>query len=127
MSPQIKVLCVDDDRATAQAVAWVLRLAGCEARACHDGQAALSLAAEFSPDVCLIDLHMPGMAGDELAAQLRRQAGGRPARYIALTGHWGIDARRRTHDAGFEQHLLKPLGPDALVEAVLGPGPAGAG
>jgi two-component system, OmpR family, response regulator len=122
MDIHLKILCVDDDRDTADTAAMVLRAAGFEARACHGGIEALALANGFHPDVCLIDLDMPGMPGDELAARLVTQHSRAP-RLIALTGRWDIASQHRTHNAGFERHLVKPVAPDALIAAVRGPAP----
>jgi CheY-like chemotaxis protein len=121
MSEVIRVLCVDDNPDAAESAAEVLRLAGCEARACTDGQAALAVAAEFQPDVCVLDLLMPGMGGEELARRLREQAGGLPIRLIAVTGLWDIETQHRTRNGGVEEHLVKPVDPSRLVESVLSP------
>ena len=120
MSKPIKVLCVDDNRDVADSTALVLQQAGIEARACHDGPAALALAETFHPDVCLIDLAMPGMDGGELATRLREQAGERPLRCIALTGSWDVSARHRSHNAGCEEHLVKPVDSERLIAVVRG-------
>jgi CheY-like chemotaxis protein len=125
MSGQLRVLCVDDNQEAARATGLVLGQAGFEVRVCHDGPTALALADEFRPDVCLIDLAMPGMDGEELAQRLRERAGDRPLRCIALTGLWDISTRHRTHNVGFEQHLVKPVEPRRLVEAITGPLPSG--
>jgi two-component system, OmpR family, response regulator len=127
MSEQVKILCVDDNKDTANTTAMVLRQAGFEAVACHTGQEALAAAAEFHPDVCLIDLAMPGMSGYEVAARLREEAGANAPRCIALTGAWDINSQHKTHNAGFERHLVKPVEPDRLIEAVRGPAEAQAG
>jgi two-component system, OmpR family, response regulator len=124
MSKQMKVLCVDDNTDTANTTAMVLRAAGFDARACHGGIEGLAVAEEFRPDVCLIDLTMPGMAGDELATRLRQRA--EVPRLIALTGSWDISSQHKTHNAGFERHLVKPIEPDRLIEAVRGPQATGA-
>ena len=117
MTGRLKVLCVDDSRDNARSVADLLALSGCDARACYDGPSALREAAAFRPDVCVLDLTMPGMGGVELAGLLREQAD-HPVRLIALTGQWDINSSHQTHNAGFERHLVKPAAPDALVEAV---------
>ncbi len=124
MSSATKVLCVDDNREMASSVGLLLEKAGCEVRICHDGPAALVAAKEFEPDVCVIDLMMPGMDGTELASRLREQGGERPPRCIALTGLWDINAQHSTHNVGFEEHLVKPVEPARLVEVVLGLRPA---
>lgn len=124
MPTATKVLCVDDNREMAGSVGLLLEKAGCEVRICHDGAAALLAAKEFEPDVCVIDLMMPGMDGTELATRLREQGGERPPRCIALTGLWDIEAQHSTHNVGFEEHLVKPVEPERLVQVVLGAGQA---
>jgi CheY-like chemotaxis protein len=122
MAAKLKVLCVDDDPDAVETTAELLDLAGCEVRGCPDGPAALAAAAEFRPDVCVIDLTLPGMGGEELAGRLREQAGGRPVRLVALTGQWDISAHTRSSTAGFDDHLVKPADPARLVEVVTGRG-----
>ena len=124
MSAAIKVLCVDDHQETAGCVGRLLTGAGCEVRVCNNASAALEMAQEFQPDVCVIDLMMPGMPGDELAVRLREQAPENPPRCIALTGLWDIDSQHRTHNTGFEEHLVKPVDPDRLVQVVTAARPA---
>jgi CheY-like chemotaxis protein len=120
MNARLKALCVDDNEEAARCAALLLEQAGFEARACFSGADALAVAEELCPDVCIIDLSMPDMAGDELAHRLREQAGERPLRFIALTGRWDINAQHRTHNAGFEEHLVKPVEPTRLIEVVSG-------
>jgi CheY-like chemotaxis protein len=76
--PPLRVLCVDDNRDVADSEADLLHVHECDARACYSGASALVEVAEFRPCVCLIDLNMPGMDGDELAVRLREQEGGPP-------------------------------------------------
>jgi CheY-like chemotaxis protein len=59
------------------------------------------VAKHFHPDVCVLDLRMPGMDGDELASRLMAKSEGWPMRFIALTGHWDIASQHKTHNAGF--------------------------
>lgn len=120
MSLPIKVLCVDDDQDVACSTGSLLEQAGCGVRVCHDGATALAVAEEFHPDVCIIDLRMPGMDGDELAVRLRELTPERPVRCIALTGLWDIASHHRTHNVGFNDHLVKPVEPERLIETVLG-------
>jgi two-component system, OmpR family, response regulator len=122
MGSPLKVLCVDDNPDTANTTALVLRAAGFDVKACHGGIEALALADGFRPDVCVIDLGMPGMPGDELAARLLTQHSRAP-RCLALTGRWDIASQHKTHNAGFECHLVKPVQPEALIAAVRGQAP----
>jgi CheY-like chemotaxis protein len=120
MGDKLRVLCVDDNPEAAGCSARLLEEAGCDVRACHNGPDALATAASFQPDVCVLDLLMPGMGGEELAGRLREQAGERPLRCVALTGLWDIGTQHRTNNAGFDEHLVKPVEPERLIEAVRG-------
>lgn len=113
-----RVLCVDDNRDAADSEAELLRLVGFDPRACYDGPSALRVAREFAPDVCLIDLHMPGMDGDELAARLKDEAGDRPVLLVAVTAMSNDESRSRTETAGFALHLVKPVDPHDLLRLV---------
>lgn len=117
-NPRPRVLVVDDNADVADSGAELLRLVGFEARACYDGPSALELAREFLPDVCLLDLNMPVMGGDELAARLREQAGGRALLLVAVTAMSGEGDRLRCESAGFHLHLVKPVDPHDLVRVV---------
>ena len=93
---------------------------GYDTRVAHDAPAALRVAAEFSPDVVFLDLGLPVMDGYELAAHLRELPGLAGLRLIAVTGYGQESDRRRTRDAGFHGHLVKPVDIDA-IEATLEP------
>lgn len=113
-----RVLCVDDNCDVADSEVELLRVVGFDARACYDGPAALVEAAAFLPSVCLIDLNMPGMDGDELAARLRAQAGATPLVLVAVTAMNDEESRRRIGRAGFAVHLVKPVDPHNLLAVV---------
>jgi PAS domain S-box-containing protein len=104
-----RVLVVDDNADAAATLRMVLELQGHDARAAFTGRAALDTLAEFSAEVVLLDLGMPGMDGFELAQRIRALPGGSNVLLVALTG-WGQDQdRRRTAEAGFDEHLTKPV------------------
>jgi CheY-like chemotaxis protein len=109
------VLCVDDTTDTADTLKMVVELHGHDAAACYDGPSAITTAEQFQPDVCLLDLNMPGMDGLALARWLAHQAGGRPVGLIAVTAMAGEEFRRRTAAAGFHRHLVKPVEPSRLL------------
>ncbi|CAL4865931.1 Sensor histidine kinase RcsC [Asticcacaulis sp. MM231] len=78
-------------------------------RSCYDGKSALKLAADFKPDVVLLDIGMPHMDGIEVCARLRAMPDLAHIKIIAQTG-WGDDEmRQRTKEAGFDLHLVKPV------------------
>lgn len=114
----VRVLVVDDHPDAADALAAVLELLDCPTRTCYDGASALEIAAEFHPQVCLLDLVMPGMDGIELAERLREQSGGRPMLLAATTALGDIEAKTRTAVAGFHYHLVKPVDTLTLIEAL---------
>ncbi len=109
-----RVLVVDDNRDAANSLALMLTLMGKEARIAHDGQEALEVAAQFQPDLILLDIGMPRLNGYDAAKRLRAAPWGKRMVLVALTG-WGQEEdRRRSHDAGFDLHLTKPIDPVML-------------
>lgn len=105
-----RVLVVDDNRDIADSLAQLLTLLKAEVRVAHDGAEALRVCANWQPTHILMDLGMPGMDGYEAARQLRANHPDHAFRLVAITG-WGQDEdQRRTREAGFDQHLVKPVG-----------------
>ena len=117
-SEPLRVLCVDDNRDAADSEAMLLELHGCEVEVCYDGHSALATALRFSPDVCLIDVNMPGMDGCEVARRLRSWRRGQPVYLIAVTAHGSDEVREETVAAGFDRHLVKPADWDELSLAL---------
>ena len=117
-SARSRILIADDNRDAADSLSMLLELAGHEVRVAHLGRAALSLAQAFRPDVALLDIGMPDMSGYEVARELRREPWGRGILLIALTG-WGQEKdRQQALEAGFNQHLTKPIDPDHLESLI---------
>lgn len=103
-----RILVVDDNRDAAHSLALLLRMNGHEVSVVHDGQAALERTAEQRPEVVLLDLGLPGMDGYEVCRRLRL-SGFAGVRIIAMTG-WGQERdRRRSEEAGFDTHTVKPV------------------
>ena len=113
-----RLLVVDDNRDAADSLAMLLRLQGHEVRVAHSGPAALEMTKGYAPDVAFLDIGMPGMDGYEVARRLRQQPGLEKVVLAALTGWGQQEDRRRTAEAGFDHHLVKPPEPKA-VEGVL--------
>jgi two-component system CheB/CheR fusion protein len=118
-----RVLVVDDNVDSAESLAAWLGLVGHQARIAHDGASALELAASFAPDAVLLDLGMPDMDGFEVARRLRALPGFERVLLLALTGYGQEDDRRRSREAGFDDHLVKPVDPQSLA-ALLASSPA---
>ena len=111
-----RVLVVDDNPDAADLLAEALEACGYQVAVSHDGPGALLAAREFQPEVGVLDIGLPVMDGYELARRLREQMPG--VRLVALTGY-GQDAdRRRSHEAGFAAHLVKPVDLTALVACI---------
>jgi CheY-like chemotaxis protein/two-component sensor histidine kinase len=113
-----RLLVVDDNKDAALSLALLLRLQGHEVQVAHDGPSALKLAPAYRPDLVFLDIGMPKMDGYEVARRLRKQPGLENVILAALTGWGQQEDRRRTREAGFNHHLVKPLESKAL-ESVL--------
>lgn len=111
-----RVLVVEDNIDSAQMMAFMLRLDGYEVSVIHDGSDAHNAARAFRPSVILCDIGLPGLNGYEVAAQLRTDADLKDIRLVALTGYGQEEDRRRSRDAGFDFHLIKPVDPVVLGE-----------
>ncbi|HXG08276.1 MAG TPA: MASE1 domain-containing protein [Gemmataceae bacterium] len=131
-----RVLVVDDNVDAAESLAMLLRLEGHEVMVAHDGPAALAAAQVCRPEVVFLDIGLPqGMSGHEVALRLRELPGMEKAFLVAVTGFGQDEDRQRSHRAGFDLHLTKPVDPDELrrlladreeVGAVGQPNPSGA-
>jgi PAS domain S-box-containing protein len=109
-----RILVVDDNENGAQMLGMLLKALGNEVRTVYDGMAALAMAEQFRPDVVLLDIGMPKLDGYETARRIRGQAWGKEVILAALTG-WGQEEdKRRTREAGFNHHFVKPIEPDIL-------------
>ena len=105
----LRILLVDDNRDAVESLAVLLAVTGYEARLAHDGFDAIEQAGSYRPDVILLDIGLPQMSGYEVCRTIRKQPWGKAIAVIALTG-WGQEAdRRRTSEAGFSGHLVKPV------------------
>ena len=112
-APPLRILVADDNRDAADSLQRVLALYGHEVRVVYDGASAVSVGTEFRPRVAILDIAMPGTNGYDVARALRTRHGERVT-LVALTG-WGQEAdRRRSADAGFDHHLIKPVDPQTL-------------
>ena len=115
LSPRAKrVLVVDDNADAAATLAELLVLWGHEVRVVHDGPLALEEASRYQPEVVLLDIGLPRMDGYEVARRLGEQVGRQGLRLVAVTGYGQEEDRRKAQAAGFDDHLVKPVDPDAL-------------
>ena len=115
-SPPRRILVVDDNEDSAESLAQLLEFNGHRVERAHDGLGALDAVAQFDPDVVLLDVGLPKMDGYEVCQAIRRNKSRRRPLVIALTG-WGQDNdRRKSMEAGFDHHLVKPVSFDVVMQ-----------
>ena len=120
-----RILIADDNADAAEAMAEILGVIGHEVRTARDGLEAIEIAERFRPDLILLDIGMPRIDGNEACRRIRRRAWARDVPIYAVTG-WGQPSdRRKTREAGFNAHLVKPVSIDALNELIARDAPSG--
>jgi signal transduction histidine kinase/ActR/RegA family two-component response regulator len=109
-----KILVVDDSADGARSLSMLLEILGHQVRTVHDGPSALAEARKFIPEIVLMDIGLPGMDGFEVARRMRQHLGMKGSTLVAITGYGQDEDRRRSHEAGFDAHLVKPIDPKDL-------------
>ncbi|HEU4713349.1 MAG TPA: PAS domain S-box protein [Pyrinomonadaceae bacterium] len=114
--PQRRILIVDDNRDSADSLAMLLEITGNETYMAHDGVEAIQAVEKYRPEVVLLDIGLPKLDGHEVCRRVRQQPWGKDITMIALTGWGQEDDRRKSEEAGFNGHLVKPVDYDKLLE-----------
>jgi CheY-like chemotaxis protein/two-component sensor histidine kinase len=114
-----RVLVVDDNIDSADSIAMLLQMSGHDVRVAYSGQDALDMAAEYQPDIVLLDIGLPGMDGYEVARRVRAQPQLEKVKLIAVTGYGQEADRRQSQEAGFDYHLVKPVDAQKLGELLV--------
>jgi CheY-like chemotaxis protein len=113
------ILIADDNQDALESLALMLRLEGHEVHCASDGEEALALADQRRPEIVVLDVGMPKLDGCEVARRIRAESWGRDAVLVALTG-WGQEVdRRRSREAGFDMHLVKPVDPATICDMLV--------
>jgi PAS domain S-box-containing protein len=115
----LRILVVDDNQDAAESLALLLRHEGHDVFIGNDGKSALALAGVKQPEVVFLDIGLPGMDGYEICRRLRA-SGQRDAVIVAVSGYGQDDDRRRSHEAGFASHFVKPVDPTVLLRMLAG-------
>ena len=126
VAAKCRVLIADDARDSADSLAVILAMKGHETHTAYDGEEAMTAAARLRPDVIILDIRMPKRNGFEACRWIREQPWGKAMMLIALSGGGTGDDRRRTEEAGFDRHLVKPVAPEVLF-ALVAPRPSQSG
>jgi PAS domain S-box-containing protein len=110
-----RILVVDDNVDTAVGLAKLLTLLGHDVEVAYDGESALTVAAAHKPEIILMDIGLPGLTGYEVVRRLRQGPTCKTALIVAVSGYGQEDDRRKSSEAGFDHHLVKPVDLDSLV------------
>jgi signal transduction histidine kinase/CheY-like chemotaxis protein len=114
----LRILIVDDNRDSADSLAMMLRIMGNDIHTAYDGEEAVAAAGEFRPDVVVLDIGLPKLNGYEACRRIRQQPWSKGVVLIAMTG-WGQEEdRRRSQEAGFDKHMVKPVDPQVLMNVL---------
>jgi CheY-like chemotaxis protein len=116
-----RVLVVDDNRDSAVSLAMLLKMTGNTTHTAHDGMEALEAAEKFLPEVVLLDIGLPKLSGHEVCRRIREQPWGKDMVIVALTGWGQDDDRRKSQEAGFNHHMVKPVDHSALMKLLASP------
>jgi PAS domain S-box-containing protein len=112
---QRRILVVDDNVDSAESLAMLLEITGNQTYLAHDGVEAIESVEKYLPEVVLLDIGLPKLDGHEVCRRVREQPWGKDIRIIALTGWGQDDDRRKSEEAGFNGHLVKPVDYDELL------------
>lgn len=123
--PPRRILLIDDNEDAAESLALMLSADGHEVRTGFTAADALTMAVGWRPDIMLLDIGLPHMDGYEVARRLRADPSAGPMRLVALTGYGRPEDLRRSAQAGFDGHLVKPVAMEALAEAIQSAGASG--
>jgi CheY-like chemotaxis protein len=113
-----RVLVVDDDQDSVDSMAMLLELDGYTVATARTGRQAIDVASSFQPTIVFCDIGLPGLDGYAVARALRAHPALGGVRLIALTGYGYVADEVRAHEAGFDEHLLKPVDPETLVRLI---------
>jgi CheY-like chemotaxis protein len=113
-----RILVVEDNADALESLGLLLEIEGHEVRKAQDGVSALTIAEEFHPEAVLLDIGLPHMDGFEVIQHLRAQTHTHQVVVVALTGYGQAEDRRRTAEAGFDHHLIKPVDPKEVMAIV---------
>jgi CheY-like chemotaxis protein len=122
-NPGQRILVIEDNRDSADSLRLLLECYGYEVTVAYSGHGGVRAVEQCPPDVVLCDLGLPGLDGYGVARKLRDNPATATARLIAVTAYGRDEDRRRSHEAGFDHHLVKPVDPDALQRLLNWPGP----
>jgi CheY-like chemotaxis protein len=114
----LRILVVEDNRDSAESLRMLLELYGYEVTVAYTGPDGVKAAEECKPNIVLCDIGLPGLDGYGVARHLRRNPATAKTPIIAVTGYGTDEDRHRSREAGFDRHMVKPVDPEALHQAL---------
>jgi len=114
----LRLLVADDNRDAAESLALLMEVDGHIVQIANDGKEALEMAQRLQPDVCILDIGMPGMDGNTVARCIRDALPGQRMLILALTGRSHAEDRERAREAGFDQYFTKPVSLSGLMGCI---------
>jgi len=115
-----KILVVDDEPAIARLVRMSLSMEGFEVREAKDGEQALAMLAEWTPDLVVLDVMMPGMTGYDVCARLKKDSRALAVKVVFLTARGNSGDAQQGFAVGADDYMIKPFDPDELLAKVRG-------
>jgi CheY-like chemotaxis protein len=113
-----RILIVDDNADSADSMRMLLAQEGHEVEVVDNGDGATAHALRFKPHAILLDIGLPDKDGYSVAKELRGEAALRDVVIVAVTGYGGDDHKKRSRDSGIDEHMIKPVDPDQLIERI---------
>jgi CheY-like chemotaxis protein len=119
-----RILVADDDQDSAESLAMLFQMMGHDVRSALNGLEAVDVAANFRPDLIVLDIGMPGLDGYEVCRRIRQQPWAQAVVIAALTGWTRDEDKDRSQEAGFDHYIVKPIDPKVLADLVARSGPS---
>jgi CheY-like chemotaxis protein len=116
LGPPARVLVADDNVDAATGLGMFLEALGYDVQTAHNGPAALEIARRWHPDAMFLDISMPLIDGDEVCRRVREESWARDVLIAAITGLGSLEDRRRSFEAGFDHHIVKPADPRQIIK-----------
>jgi two-component system CheB/CheR fusion protein len=111
-------LLVEDNAGAREMLAGYLELEGLNVCMAKNGIEGIRMFTEFEPEICVVDIGLPDLDGFKVGKRISQESDKRPGLLIALTGYGQEEDRRKVIESGFDIHLVKPVGPEDLVETI---------
>lgn len=118
--PAHRIVVIDDNKDAAETLGLLLKHHGADVRLAFDGESGLELIEDYHPDLAIVDIGLPEMSGHDVVRHLRGSAWGKNIRCVALSGWGKEDDKKKSREAGFDNHLVKPVSTEEIEQLLAG-------